>query len=158
MASLLTLDHTTVFFHTLCYSRQDEVHDKNVLTWRAALSTATDPSRPRSHMDHSVPGLTTGTTFSTGNASSHSSKRPHIVDISHPTPRKNSKRPKVHVPSPAKAPKQPKVVAPEEEDDSINEGVGGLSDHDEINGKEMLAAKESPLKPSGARVTSSVST
>lgn len=161
MDSLLTLDHTTVFFHTLGLSRQ--THTANVENWRLTLRNATEKgnrSKPRSLQSTStVPGLTTGST-----QSDVSSKRPHFSDVMNPTPRKSSKRPKVASPTPSKPTTKPTPTAIQlqiEGGDSEYEeedGVGGLSSHDETQGEEMLLAKKSPIKPSSARTTSTVCT
>lgn len=145
MHSLLTLDHTTVFFHDLCVS-SNSTHSANIEKWRESLSSATRPPSTKS---------ASTTLLSTGSDTSKS-KRPHIPDAEHPTPRKPVKRSKA---SQSKASEQATTVEAEEEyvdDAGAGEG-GGLSDHDEINGQEMVAAKNSPVKPTSARLTTSVS-
>lgn len=161
VSSLLTLDHTTVFFYTLSLSSLNETHSNNVETWRTKLHNAitVDPGKPRSVASTStVPGLTAAST-----RSDSSSKRQH------------SSASAFEVTSPASKPKAPKRFKPNssastkplapvftatvklQDEDGYRE-MGGISDHDEMHGMEMEVAKSSPIKNiEQARATASVS-
>lgn len=154
MTSLLTLDHTTLFFHTLSLSRKPNSANP-IQAWRDRIdySTSTTSGTTSARSTSTVPA--TVSTISTTSRQLKRQQSQSLIDLSGPTPAKRSKA--------AVSPKKPKALhaettikpEPQEPDDSL---LGGASDHDELHGKELEAAKLSPVKGPGApRPTSSVS-
>lgn len=147
MTSLLTLDHTTLFFYTLCLSSQR--HVASVEHWRSVIDKNLDSD------SNSVP--TPALTYvSTHSSTTSSSKRRYdakdsIIDLCGPTPKKLRTY-------------HSRTIANAIVDAKVNVGKnddwfgGGLSDRDEMNGSEAVAARLSPFKNGArARATNSVS-
>lgn len=149
MTSLLTLDHTTLFFYTLSLSSQR--HTTGVENWRSLIQTGIDPV-PKS-VRSTAPSLTQASTLSSATSAS---KRPvalddSIIDLCGPTPKKVRT-----LANPAVGIDVKITVKAEDDEEHEVIGGGGLSDREEIECSEAAAARASPLKY-GARATSSVS-
>ena len=144
--SLLTLDHTTMFFFTLCSPSQH--HETSVDQWRTSVATKFNPS---SKVSDSIPTpslVHTSTQSAIMSILKHRSTNDSVIDFSYPTP----KKPRTQGP---KTTSKVKVVTYVEDDyDSIDHSW--LSDKDEIDCPEAVVARLSPLK-NGVQVTSSVS-
>lgn len=150
MTSLLTLDHTTLFFYTLSLSSQR--HTTSVEHWRSKVDKKFNSN---SNSIHPGPSLTHASTRS---STTSTSKRRYdtgdpVIDLCGPTP----KKPRTY---------GSRTVANAIVDSNVKVGIdyedhdwygGGLSDRDEMNGSEAVAARLSPFK-NGARATNSVST
>lgn len=156
MTSVLTLDPTTLFFHTLCLSSQR--HAASVENWRTTIETSLDSNTkaPRSTSTVPPPSLTLGSTHSS--ATSHS-KRPvddSIIDLCGPTPPPAKKhRTRAPITSTAVV-NNVKITVNDDEFQEDDDRGGGLPDEYEVDGAEANAARMSPLK-FGTRATSSVS-
>ena len=151
MTSLLTLDHTTLFFYTLSLSSQR--HTTSVEHWRSAVDTNIHPG---SNATRSAPPAPSLTHASTRSSATSSSKRRFdaIIDLSGPTPKKPRNRSPKTV---ANAIAHSKVkVAINYDNDYGDLCGGGHSDEDEKDCSEAVAACLSPFK-NGAWATNSVS-
>ena len=145
MTSLLTLDHTTLFFYTLC----SQCHTTSVEHWRTSIDTKINPGSEGASTIPTAPSLIhTSTRSSTSKRQSAASYL--VIDLCGPTP----KRPRTQGPKTTTINSKVKVVVHDNDDDDL--WGGGLSDEKEMDCPEAVAAHLSPLK-NGARATSSVS-
>jgi hypothetical protein len=149
-SSLLALEPTTLFFYTLSSSRQH--HETSVENWRSTIEKSLDPvsKTVRSSTIPTAPPLTYTTTHpsSTSNSKRRSVVDDSLIDLSGPTP----KKPRTY---PPKRIVDNTVRITLNDDEFEDKFHGGMSDWDEMDGPEAIAARNSPPK-NGARATSSV--
>lgn len=141
MTSLLTLDHTTLFFYTLC----SQHHTTSLEQGWTSIDMNINPG-----------SSTTPTALSLIHMSTHSSTSKHwsaasnlVIDLCGPTP----KQPRTQGPKTTTINLKVKVVVQNNDDDDL--WGGRLSDQKEMDCPEAVAAHLSPLK-NGAWATSLV--
>ena len=145
MTSLLTLDHTTLFFYTLC----SQHHTTSVKHWRTSIDTKISPGSKGASTIPTAPSLIhTSNRSSTSKCQSAASDL--VIDLCGPTP----KQPRTQCPKTTTINLKVKVVVLDNDDDDL--WGGRLSDEKEMDCPEAVAAHLSPLK-NGAWATSSVS-
>ena len=151
MTSLLTLDHTTLFFYTLSLSSQH--HTTSVEHWRSAVDTNIHPGSNATCSAPPAPSLTHTSTCSSAKSSSKC-QFDAIIDLSGPTLKKLRNCSPRTV---ANAIANSKVkVAINYDNDYGDLCRGSHSDKDEKDFSEAVAAHLSPFK-NGAWATNSVS-
>ena len=89
-SSLLVLEPTTLFFHTLCFSRQ--CHVASVKNWRSTIETSFNSFPKAIHSTSTIPTAPPLTYTTTRPSTSNSNRRSvvddSLIDLSGPTPKK----------------------------------------------------------------------
>ena len=155
MTTLLTLDPMTLFFYSLCLSSQH--HATGVKNWRSRIEADINPTAHSTSIPTvPPPSLTHGSTHSllTSNSKQWIATDDSVIDLSGPTPKKL----RTYAPTLTSKPLINNTIKIAVNDDEYEGDVhgGGLSDEDEVDGIEALAARVSPIKH-GAWATNSVS-
>ena len=148
-SSLLTLEPTTLFFHTLSSSRQ--CHETSVENWRLTIETSFDPILKTIQLSSTIPTVPPLTYLTThpSNSKQRSAVDDSFIDLSGLMPKKPRTYPPKHIVDHT-------VRITLNNDEFKDKFHGGMSDWDEMDDPKAIAACNSPPK-NGVQATSSVS-
>ena len=111
MTSLLTLDHTTLFFYTLC----SQNHTTSVEHWRTSIDTKINPGSKGASMSPTAPSLIHTSTHSSTSKHQSAASDLVIANLCGPT----QKQPRTQGPKTTTINSKVKVVVHDNDDDNL---------------------------------------